>query len=149
MLLTFVRHPRFEPATTRLSGKIHTHFTTAPATWFRGSFYGIYNGNAMATNDQVTRLEACFVDIQCFSCIFCIKMAMTFSQFGRTEENKTRGYASSCYKLFTILFVTPKRSVRANYILKSTLEIEIFLELMYKLLTGPLQKCKCFSEISR
>ena len=43
-------------------------------------------------------------------------------------------------------------SVRANNFLKLTLEIKIFcaatLELVYKLLTGPPQKRKCFSEIS-
>ena len=42
MLLKFVRRPGYEPATFRLSGKIHTQKTTAPSTWFRGSFYGIY-----------------------------------------------------------------------------------------------------------
>ena len=87
--------------------------------------YTVYNGNDMVTNDQVTHLEACFVVVLLIFNVsvvfFFIKMAMTFSQFGRTEVNKTRGYAISCYKLFTILFVTPKRSVRANYILKSTL----------------------------
>ena len=72
-----------------------------------------------------------FVDIQqSFSCIFRIRDGNDFSQFGRTEVNETQGYAISRHKLFTIFCAAT-------------------LELVYKLLTGPPQKRKCSSEISR
>ena len=108
MLLHFVRRPRFEPATTGLSGKIHIHLTMAPSTWFRGSFYGIYtNGDDRGKGYQIRAWSSyaswslfCrrFVDIQqSFSCIFHIRDGNDFSQFGRTEVNETQGYAISRY----------------------------------------------------
>ena len=106
MLSNFVRPPRFEPATTGLSGKIHTHLTTAPSTWFRGIilWYIMVMTAEKATrlgHDQVTCLCRRFVDIQqSFSCIFRRRDGNDFGQFGRTwaEWNPRL-----CYQLLQIM----------------------------------------------
>ena len=103
VLLNFVRCPRFEPSTTGLSGKIHTHLTTVLSMWFIGSFYGIYsNGDDRWKAYQIRAWSNyawslfChrFVDIQqSFSWYFCIK-------HGNSAElrwTKTQSYAISWY----------------------------------------------------
>ena len=104
-----MRCPRFEPATTGLSGKIHTHLTTAPSTWLQGSFYGIYtNGDDRWKGCQIRSWSSyvswslfCgrFVDIQSFCCIFRIREGNDFSQFGRTEVKETQGYATESLQI--------------------------------------------------
>ena len=104
MLLNFVRHQRFDE-TTGLSGKIHTHLTTAPHTWFRGSFYGIYtNGDDRWKGYQI-RAWSCyaswslfcrrFVDIQqSFSCILVNSAEL------RWTKSKVRRLVAINYSLF-------------------------------------------------
>ena len=89
MLSNFVRRPRFEPATTGLSGKIHTHLTTVPSTWFiRIILWYImvmtadYQIRAWSSYASWSLFCRRFVDIQqSFSCIFRIKDGNDFSQF--------------------------------------------------------------------
>ena len=110
MLLNFVSLPRFKPATIGLSDKIHTHLTTAPSTWFRGSFHGLYtNGDDRLKGYQI-RARSCytswslfcsrFVDIQqSFSCICRMKDGNYFSQLRWTKPKVMLPFATN-YSLF-------------------------------------------------
>ena len=109
MLSNFVRRPRFEPATTGLSGKIHTHLTTAPSMWFQGLFYGIYTNGDDCWKGYQIRAWSCYVSWSLFcwySTIFQLyfshKRWHDFSQFSQTKVNETQGYATN-YSLFYLL----------------------------------------------
>ena len=138
MLFNFVRRPGFKPVTTGLSGKIHTHLTMAPSTWFRESLYGICNGDDHWKGHQIRAWLSymswslfCrhFVDIeQSFSWHFRIRDGNDFSQFGQTEVNATQGYAISQYKLcihYFTRYADANKLSRGLYLFHCTLYVII------------------------
>ena len=103
-MLLNVRRPRFEPATTGLSGKIHTHLTTAPSTWFGGSFCIYTNGDDRGKGYQI-RAWFCW-----YPTIFQLYFSHKRWQWLGSAElrwTKPKVIPLSRYKLFTILLVTP------------------------------------------
>ena len=138
---------------------------TAPSTWFRRSFYGMYtNGDDNQRGYQIRARSSCaswnlfchrFVDIPLYVIICQWQIARPHQNWTKCGFQDNLSGFNSLNRNVRIVACRQwgdSRVWEQINVLKSTLEIKIFcaatLELVYKL-TGPPKKCKCFSEISR